>query len=186
MKHSISSDTALKWLVTLLAALAIAVFLAGVAPPGPPLAFSPMLGSIGGFRAFATAAGVITLGLCVGLIALLGLPRERLLCLPLTAALWLSIHILAIGIPDLLSRMTPATTTVLTVAISSVEGDGDLPNGEQPDCLWAYHFSNSVGDDMFVCTDSTTPAKAGSMARVAERRNFFGISITEFSPANRQ
>jgi hypothetical protein len=80
---------------------------------------------------------------------------------------------------ELLNTHLPAQRFERTVAITSV--DAQDPD-EAPDCTFAYYFSDSVGNEQFVCTEDTTPLKVGSKALIVENKNYFGVAILEFTP----
>ena len=172
-RTSIPVEKAMKLVTSIAAVMAVASLLAVSYTSGlNPIDFTPSVG----IAVEEIAAGATTIGLCVGLIALFGIPRQKILCLLLALGLLVSLDMLSYFASGTLSLLTPAQTTVRTVTISSVEQVSD-----EPDCLWAYYYRNSPGKDAFICTVSETPATVGSKLRLVERRNQFGTAIMDYS-----
>ncbi|HDR9103632.1 hypothetical protein P5X00_34565 [Paraburkholderia sp. A2RO-4L] len=141
-----------------------------------PLAYATMLGSLGRSGVNPAISALVTAVVCAGLVARYGRPARRILLACQVVGIFAAASTTLFSVMLWLHTLAPAHTMTRTVTISDVDGDP-----EEPDCLWAYYFKDSVGNDMFVCSDAPTPLKAGTKARVVERRNFYGISITEFT-----
>ncbi|MBU9200372.1 hypothetical protein KTD31_03265 [Burkholderia multivorans] len=141
-----------------------------------PLAYATMLGSIGRNGVNPAVSALVTAATCAILVSVYGRPRRRLLAACQVAGIFAATSAAFFSAMLWLHTLAPAHTMTRLVTIEEVDG-----NEEEPDCLWAYYFKDSVGNDTFVCSDNPTRVAEGTRARVVERRNFYGISITEFT-----
>lgn len=88
--------------------------------------------------------------------------------------------LVALGEYWLLLNKVPPTqrieriVTIRSVTVNSLDQD--------PDCRFAYNFDDSVGNEQYVCTDAAHAFKAGTQARILERKNYFGVAILQFAP----
>lgn len=180
---SLTMQTAVMFLVLMstLGAIAVSLCASLVGPSqGLFLGFTPMLGAAGGLGMILSLATGLTLVFAFGCLRIFGTPAQgRVRFALLMLAFWPSACLWCDAIPELVSRLTPASSMARTVEITAVFA----PDADEPQCLQHYQFRNAAGLTQHICSETEATLKPGAKVQVTERRNFFGIAITRFAAA---